>query len=230
MHLNCSTAIRRAGVSFIFEVTRFNELNGGVPQVSGHGFSAWKKRYKGGGIYAINSGMNFPDTFYTIDVLFGLFVLLFGVVGLMRGLAGELARLLAFSFLLCGFTVFFPALTQLAARNWSTLSTLVVQVLVGVILWLSGVLLFFALRFSFNKLLCERIPNLVNKICGSLVGLFSGALLGLCVLSAVSLVPHEGTYHMLSERSVIGSWVCERMTPWLHPRMMELPTFDHEEN
>ena len=174
--------------------------------------------------------MSFPDTFYSIDVLFGLFVLLFGVVGLLRGLADELARLLAFAFLLCGFAVFFPALTQIAARHWSTLSPVAVQVVVGLVLWFSAMLLFFLLRFSLKKFLCERIDALVNKLSGTLVGLLSGALLGLSVLSMVSLVPDESVYQMLSEKSAVGGWVCERMTPWLHPRLMELPVFDREEN
>ncbi|MBC8205919.1 MAG: CvpA family protein [Kiritimatiellales bacterium] len=174
--------------------------------------------------------MSVPDTFYAVDVLFGLFVLLFGVVGLLRGLADELARLLAFAFLLCGFAVFFPALTQFAARNWVTLSLAAVQVVVGLVLWMSAMLLFFMLRFSLKKLLCEQVDSLLNKLSGALVGLLSGALLGLSVLSVVSLVPDESVYQKLSEKSVVGGWVCERMTPWLHPRLMELPVFDREEN
>jgi len=174
--------------------------------------------------------MSFPETFYAIDVLFGLFVLLFGVTGLLRGLADELARLLAFTFLLLGFAFFYPSLTQLAARKWSVMSPVAVQVTVGVVLWLGGMLLFFGLRFSLKKLLCEQIPGLMNRIGGGLIGLLSGALLGLCVLSAVSLVPNEAAYRMLSEKSMVGGWVCERMTPWLHPRLMELPVFDREEN
>ena len=174
--------------------------------------------------------MSFPDTFYTIDVLFVLFVLLFGVIGLLRGLADELARLLAFAFLLCGFAVFFPALTQFAARNWVTLSPVAVQVVVGLVLWMSAMLLFFMLRFSLKKLLCEQVGYLVNKISGALIGFLSGALLSLSILSMVSLVPDEAVYQMLSEKSVVGGWVCERMTPWLHPRLMELPVFDREEN
>jgi len=173
--------------------------------------------------------MNFPDTFYAIDVLFGVFVLLFGVAGFFRGLAGGLARLLVFIFLVCGFAVFFPSLTQMAARRWGALPPVAVQVAVGVILWLSGILLFFALRFVLTPLLRERVPGMVDKICGALIGALSGALLGLCVLSVASLIPNEGTYRRLSERSIVGSWVCNRMTPWLHPRMMELPVFNGEE-
>ena len=174
--------------------------------------------------------MSFPETFYTIDVLFGLFVLFFGVVGLFRGLSGELARLLAFVFLLCGFAFFYPSLTQLAAHNWNALPPVAVQVIVGLILWLSGLLLFFALRVLLKKFLKERIPRLADQVFGSALGLLFGVLIGLSVFSALSLFPHERVYRMLSEKSVVGGWVCERLTPWLYPRLMELPVFDHEEN
>jgi uncharacterized membrane protein required for colicin V production len=172
--------------------------------------------------------MSVPDSLYTIDVLFGLFVILFGVAGLFRGLVGELARLITFIFLVCGFAVFFPSLTQLAARHWNTFPPVAIQVLVGIILWLSSILVFFALRFLLNKLFFERLSALANKLCGALMGMLSGALLGLCVLSIVSLVPHETSYRMLSEKSIVGSWVCESLTPWLHPRVLELPVFNGE--
>lgn len=181
------------------------------------------------GFVLYSKPMSFPDTFYAIDVLFGLFVLLFGVAGLFRGLSGEMARLLAFSALLCGFAFFFPSLTQLAARKWSALPPVAVQVTVGIILWLSAMLLFFALRFLLKKLLSEQIPGLLDKLFGALTGMLSGVLVGLCVLSVVSLVPDEGAYRMLTEKSMVGSWVCNRLTPWLHPRIMELPVFNGEE-
>jgi uncharacterized membrane protein required for colicin V production len=117
----------------------------------------------------------------------------------------------------------------MAARKWSTLPPVAVQVVVGIILWLCAMLLFFALRFVLKKILSERIPGLADKLFGALTGMLSGALLGLCVLSVVSLVPDESAYRMLSEKSLVGAWVCERMTPWLHPRIMELPVFNGEE-
>lgn len=189
----------------------------------------WKKRYSVEAA-CYKPAMHIPETFYTIDVLFGLFVLLFGVTGLLRGLADELSRLLAFVFLLGGFSFFYPYLTQQAALRWSALSPVAVQVAVGVVLWLSGMLFFFALRFLLKRLLSERIHKLTDKTAGALLGLLSGTLLGLSVLSVVSLVPDENLYRMLSEKSVVGGWVCNRMTPWLHPRLMELPVFDREEN
>jgi uncharacterized membrane protein required for colicin V production len=174
--------------------------------------------------------MTFPETFYTIDVLFGVFVLLFGVAGLLRGLSGELARLLAFVFLLAGFSLFYPSLTQLAAQNWSALSPVAVQVVVGLLVWLAGFVLFFVLRALFKKILQQKIHGLVDKAAGALLGLLFGSLLGLSILVSVSLIPHESAYRMLSEKSTVGGWVCEHLTPWLYPRLMELPVFYREEN
>lgn len=174
--------------------------------------------------------MSFPETFYTIDVLFGLFVLLFGFAGLLRGLSGELARLLGFLFLLSGFCFFYPTLTQLAAQHWGTLSPVAVQVIVGLILLLIGLLVFFALRVVLTVLFRQLFKGVVDRLFGGLFGLLFGALLGLSVFSSLSLIPDEEVYRMLSEKSVVGAWVCERLAPWLYPRLMELPVFDREEN
>lgn len=174
--------------------------------------------------------MIFPETFYTIDVLFGVFVLLFGFAGLLRGLSGELARLLGFIVLLVGFCFFYPSLAQLAARHWGALPPVAVQVIVGLVMLLAGFLVFFALRVVLKSLLHKLIHGVADKIAGALLGLLFGVLLGLSVFSSLSLIPDEEVYRMLSEKSVVGGWVCERLAPWLHPRLMELPVFDREEN
>jgi hypothetical protein len=49
-------------------------------------------------------------------------------------------------------------------------------------------------------------------------------------LSLVTMIPHEGVYKTLSEKTRVGGWVCDTLTPWLHPKVMELPIFDQEEN
>ena len=132
-------------------------------------------------------------------------------------------------FCFAGLPSFFPSLTQLAARKWSALPPIAIQVVIGLILLLSALLLFLGLRFLLRKMLSEQIAGVADKLFGALMGMMSGALLGLCVLSVVSLVPNESVYRRLSEKSMIGAWVCERLTPWLHPKMMELPVFNGEE-
>ncbi len=169
--------------------------------------------------------MNLPETIYTLDVLFGAFVLLFGISGLLRGLPGELARLLTLVGLLCGICFFYPALTRLAAQQWPDFSTPVIQTVTAAALLLGAILFYVLLRAILQRALKEQIGAFFDRFFGALIGMIFGLLVGLSVLCAVSLLPQERPYEILSEKSVIGSWVCTAMTPWLYPRLMDMPVF-----
>ena len=174
--------------------------------------------------------MTFPETFYTIDGLLILFVLLFGLAGCFRGLAGELARLFSLIFLLAGFCFAYPLLMQWAAQHWSAGSAMWVQVLSGLVLFVVCFFLFFLLRFVFKRVLKEAISGVTDKVVGGFFGLLFGALIGLSSLCVISMIPHEHAYYVLSERSVVGGWVCQVLTPRVYPRLMEFPIFAQEED
>jgi uncharacterized membrane protein required for colicin V production len=173
--------------------------------------------------------MSFPDTFYTIDVLFGIFVLLFGAAGMLRGLAGELARLITLTVLLAVSCFFYSQLCQMAARQWTALPPVAVQAITAVVLLLCAVLLFILLKAVLRHVLKQQVGVFFDRILGALLGMVFGGLIGLSVLCALSLLPQEKTYRMLSEKSAVGSWVCTRLTPWIYPRLLELPVFSSGE-
>ncbi len=174
--------------------------------------------------------MNFPEMLYTIDILFAVFVLFFAVGGLLRGLAGELASLLTLLILLVWICFFYPSLTQFAARNWSPLSGTIIQGVVLLVLLLAALILSYLMNILFKQMFKSRVGEITNRLIGSGIGLLRGALIGLSLFAALSLLPNEKLYAMLSEKSAIGGWVCNRFTPWLYPRLMELPVFDQKEN
>lgn len=174
--------------------------------------------------------MNIPEVFYTIDILFAAFVLFFVVSGLLRGLSGELASLLTLLALLCGICFFYPSLTQIAARSWSALPPTAIQLVVLVVLLLVSILLSFLLSRLFKQIFKSRMGVISDRVAGGLTGLLRGLLIGLSLMAALSLLPNEKLYTALSEKSAIGGWVCNRFTPWLYPRLMELPVFDQKEN
>lgn len=91
------------------------------------------------------------------------------------------------------------------------------------LLVLISVLLFFLLRVLFRQLLKSRLGGAADKIAGALVGALRGILLGLALLSGLSLIPSDSLYRLLSERSVVGEWVCNTLTPWAQPKLGELP-------
>jgi len=174
--------------------------------------------------------MGFPDVLYTIDILFVAFALLFGVIGLLRGFSAELASLLTLFVLLGTLCFYFPALTQLAAKTWNTLPAAALQGVVLFALVLLSVILFFLMHWLFRQMVKERMGMVFHRIAGGFAGLLRGGLLALCFMAGLSLLPNEALHIRLSEQSLVGGWVCSRFTPWLYPRLMELPVFDQEEN
>ena len=174
--------------------------------------------------------MNFPDVLYTIDILFAVFVLFFAVSGFRRGLSGELASVLALLILLCGLCFAYPAFNQFAAQIWVDLSPMLIHVVVLLILFLASLLLYFLIRKLLGRILKSTLSERVDKVAGCVAGLLRGTLIGITLLAALSLLPSERLYESLSEKSVLGGWVCNTLTPWAHPRLMELPIFDQEEN
>ncbi len=174
--------------------------------------------------------MNFPDWLYTIDILFFGFVLFSAVRGLRRGLSGELAHILTVIIMLSVICFLYPSLSQGAARIWSYLPTAAVQTALIIVMVLTAFLLFCTVRAMFKQLFKARMDAAVDHMSGCGVGALRGAVIGLAVISALSLLPSERLYETLSEKSVVGGWVCNTLTPWLHPRLLELPVFDREEN
>lgn len=167
--------------------------------------------------------MWFPDQLYTIDILFAAFVLLFVFSGVKAGLSGELAHIVTLVALLAAVCFFYPQLTQLVSGCWSSLSAPAVQIIVPVVMLLVAVLLFVVVRMLFKQLLKDKLGEAADKIAGGLTGALRGALLGSAVLVGLSLIPNDSLYQTLSEKSSIGAWVCNTLTPWAQPRVMELP-------
>ncbi|MCC7300988.1 MAG: CvpA family protein [Verrucomicrobia bacterium] len=166
--------------------------------------------------------MWFPEMFYTIDILFVLFVLFFAVRGVWNGLSGELAHVLTLLALLAGFCFFYPQLTELAENYWK-LPENVLRFLVPTVLILAAVLVFVLLRALFKQMLKEKAGTNADKVGGVLVGILRGILLGLTVFVGLSMISNDSLYRVLSEKSSIGGWVCDTLTPWARPRFGELP-------
>lgn len=174
--------------------------------------------------------MGFPEQLYTIDILFAAFVLLFVFSGIKHGLSGELAHAVTLIVLLVGVCFFYPQCLDLASESWSALPDSAVRILVPVVMALAGILLFFVLRALFKKIFKSKLSEPADKTAGALIGILRGALTGLVLFSCLSLLPNEALYRTLSEKSAIGSWVCNTLTPWAQPRVMELPVLKDKVN
>lgn len=167
--------------------------------------------------------MGFPEQVYTIDILFLAFVLLFVFSGIKHGLSGELAHVITLTAVLAGICFFYPQLIDLATESWRALPETAVRIAVPLVMALAAVLLFFLVRVLLKQLLKSKLSEFSDKAVGGVVGVLRGALLGLVLFSGLSLIPSEALYRTLSEKSLIGAWVCNTLTPWAQPRIMELP-------
>lgn len=174
--------------------------------------------------------MNFPETFYTVDVLFGIFVVLFAVSGLLRGGADEVARLLTLIILLTVFGRCYPYLAQATVRGLDMISHKAAYVLAGVVLLAIGILLFIGLKMLLVLWFDHVVGCLFwDRTIGAVAGLLIGTLLGLSVLCSMSLFGSTRLYSVLSERSLIGRWVCGSLTPKVYPSLLKLPAFSNGE-
>ncbi len=167
--------------------------------------------------------MCFPEVLYTIDILFAALVLLFAFRGTKNGLSGELAHVVTLVALLAGVCFYYPRLTELASDYWRALPESAVRIAVPVVLVLAAVLLFVVVRALFKQLFKSKLGGPVDKIAGGLVGALRGILFGLAVLAGLSLIPNDSLYRALSEKSSIGAWVCNTLTPWAQSHAGDLP-------
>ena len=166
-----------------------------------------------------------PETIYTLDVLFGAFVLAFGVAGLLRGLAGELARLITLLLLLTGICFFYPTLVALAADQWPELPPGALKTVIALALLLGGFLVFALLRAIFHQVFKDQLGKFFDRTFGGMVGVLFGSLVGVSILCGISLMPQDRPYQVLSEKSLVGNWVCTTLTPFVYPRLIEMPVF-----
>ena len=172
--------------------------------------------------------MMIPEWVYTIDLLFVVFVLLFVFSGLRNGLSSELAHTLTLTGLLAGFCFFYPQIVQFAADYWQALPPKAVQIAVPVVMLLAAILFFVLVRALLKQLLKSQVSGASDRLLGGFAGALRGTVTGLAVMAALSLIPNETLYRKLSETSSIGAWVCNTLTPWVHPRILELPVFQQQ--
>jgi len=174
--------------------------------------------------------MNFPDWLYTIDILFFAFVFFSAVRGFRRGLSGELAHILTVIIMLSVVCFLYPFLLQAAARIWSYVPAAAVQTALIIVMGLMAVLLFCTVRAMFKQLFKARMDAAGDHMAGCGIGALRGVMIGAVIISALSMLPSERLHQTLSEKSVVGGWVCNTLTPWLYPRLFELPVFDQGED
>jgi len=174
--------------------------------------------------------MNIPAWLHMIDLLFVVFVLLFAVNGLRRGFSGELASLLALLVLWGGFHFLFPFWSSFFFRHGSDQAFKIIQICVGLVFLLITIFLFAWIRRGVRRLLEKVARGFMNRVMDVAFGALRGLLIGVGIMVMLSLWSSEKIETALTERSVIGNWVCNTFTPWLTPRLTKFSISERSED
>ncbi|MBM4153264.1 MAG: hypothetical protein FJ220_07065 [Kiritimatiellaceae bacterium] len=161
--------------------------------------------------------MGFPEWLYTIDILFVVFVFVFVCSGIKLGLSGELAHVVTLVVLLICLFCFYSQLIHVVSDTWPGLEPQAAGVVTLCLLIVAAALLFLLLQVIFKSMLKNKMGESSEKFFGAVAGGFRGALIGVIVMSALSVVASESLYQTLSEKSLVGGWVCKTVAPWADP-------------
>lgn len=171
--------------------------------------------------------MSFPDTFYTIDVLFFSVMALFGALGLFRGVVRELARLLSAVSLLLATGFFYSNASARVAAHWPSGSPAAIHWVVGLLFFVGALVLHglfsFWNRELLGNLLQESLKAPANCLFGALVGVGWGALVGALTLCALSFIALDSVQVRLRDKSIVGHFICEHLAPQVHFYLFEKP-------
>jgi len=182
--------------------------------------------------------MQFPVSIYIIDIFFVLMALLASVQGARRGFSGELARIITLVVFLVGGLFFYPLLVKsilllygehVDAAEPSLTMRIMVHAPLLLMLLAGGFFFFVLLRTMLKRIMTAQFGEANDKTFGFLTGLVRGVLLGLAVLTALSMVSSDYLHTQLNEHSYTGRLVCHHITSYVQPRLMELPLFEEQD-
>ncbi|MFA5688311.1 MAG: CvpA family protein [Kiritimatiellales bacterium] len=159
--------------------------------------------------------MSLTDGFLWVDIALAVLVLLFFLNGLRRGLCRELAHILTFAALIAGFCFFYAPITEFAACHCTFVALEHIHIAVPVMMLSAALVVYILIWLCLRALLCPFLDFLGEKFLGGIVGAARGAVFGLVIIAALTLVQIPAVQEAVVDKSVIGCWVENTITPWL---------------
>jgi uncharacterized membrane protein required for colicin V production len=160
-----------------------------------------------------------PEWLSFIDIAFIAVVLLFGLGGVQRGFASQVAHIV--TFLALGILLFsaYPAIFNLFGKVFRSVNeTYMMWVLLAGLVLLAIVFFIFISKLLAN-ILKMQISDHTDRVWGFLFGTVRGALGVLIALVFLIILGPEKIYDVLSEKSQIGKLVCYEMVPRIQPHV-----------
>ena len=160
-----------------------------------------------------------PEWLSLIDVAFIAVALLFGLGGLQRGFASQVAHIITFVAL--GIFLFFayPAIFTFFGRIFRDLNEVYMMWLLLFGLAVLAVLFFILINKLLASVLKTQISDRSDRVYGFILGFVRGALLALFVMVFSVILGSEKFYNVFSEKSHIGQLVCYEMAPRIQPHL-----------
>ena len=148
-----------------------------------------------------------------VDLVALVFILLSSIVGYIRGLSGEIARLVGMvAACVVGVVTYEPAAAWLAAH--SHLEERLARALTFAVIVLTSIVVMFVLRFVCKHVMRLVIDESFDKKGGMLAAVLHSSLFVFMVFVAMNLWPSEALNRKFGEESVIGR-LTVRMMPVL---------------
>jgi uncharacterized membrane protein required for colicin V production len=157
--------------------------------------------------------MSFPESFYTIDIIFGFFCCVFALHGFQRGFYRELAGAFAVVLLYYGCFYIYPVLSGWMGAKFTSLAAGAIPVLTLAILVVGSVVVYIVTRLICEKILQARLGLFTDRFSGTVMGIVRGVIVLSVVLATLSLLPSKTLYIWVSQKSVAGNLVTRYMTP-----------------
>lgn len=160
-----------------------------------------------------------PEWLSMIDVAFAAVALLFGLGGLQRGFASQVAHII--TFLALGLFLFFayPALYNYMGRLFRNLNEVYMMWIILAGLVLLAIAFFIMVNKMLANLLKTQISDRSDRTYGFLLGIIRGALLTILAMVFMVILGSEKFYNVFSEKSHVGRLVCYEMVPRIQPHV-----------
>lgn len=160
---------------------------------------------------------------YIVDLIVLVIILFEFLMGLRRGLSGELFRLLGTCLVLAIGLGFYEDFGLMIANHSRLTQNPEMAAALAFLLIIVGMgLCFFLLRIVFTLLVNVKFNDAFDRPAGGVAGILRGCLIAVLLLFAASLWPNEQLRPVITVDSYAGKTVC-RFAPVVKEKIRSLP-------
>lgn len=160
-----------------------------------------------------------PEWLSLIDVAFIAVALLFGLGGLQRGFASQIAHILTFVAL--GVVLFFayPSIFTYLGQLFRNLNATYMMWLLLAGLGVLAIVFFIFVSKLLANVLKMQISDRSDRVYGFALGFIRGGLTALFIMVFLVILGSEKFYTVFSDKSRVGKLVCYDMVPHIQPHV-----------